>query len=85
MRGSYHQEYLGFFSRELNCDLDGYIHLTAEAWMDADSRGRVGDGWAAIDYKPLTAEEAEELAEETREALAETLKEASDWWQRANA
>ena len=32
---SFHKSNLGRFGDSLPCDLDGYIHLTAQAWMTA--------------------------------------------------
>ena len=59
MIDSYHYTVFGRFGRGLPRDLDGYVHLTAAAWLAApvDTAG-----------EPMTEEQAEELACKARAA-----------------
>ena len=72
MIDSYHYTVFGKFGGRLPRDLDGYVHLTAAAWLAApvDTAG-----------EPMTEEQAEELAGEaraaTREAESAALREAA--------
>lgn len=62
MTDSYHYSVYGDFGRGLPRDLDGYVHLTAAGWLAApvDTAG-----------EPMTAEQAESLAEQARAATRE--------------
>jgi hypothetical protein len=59
MTDSFHYSVFGKFSGGLPRDLDGYVHLTAAAWLAApvDTAGEV-----------MTEEQAEELAGKARAA-----------------
>lgn len=59
MIDSYHYTVFGKFGGGLPRDLDGYVHLTAAAWLAApmDTAG-----------EPMTEEQAEELAGKARAA-----------------
>lgn len=52
---SYHHTEMGSYDARLPRDLDGYIHLTYEAWMAAPMNGG-----------PLTKEQAKKLAQKAR-------------------
>ena len=75
MTTSFHKSNLGSFGDDLPCDLNGYVHTTAEAWlaapMDISESDRADD-----DYM---ASWAAERAEETRSAVAESEKALADW------
>jgi hypothetical protein len=60
MIDSFHYTVYGSYGRGLPRDLDGYVHLTASAWLAApvDTAG-----------EPMTPEQAEELAERSRAEL----------------
>jgi hypothetical protein len=62
MIDSYHYTMFGAYGCGLPRDLDGYVHLTAAAWLAApvDTAG-----------EPMTAEQAEELAERARAGTRE--------------
>ena len=63
MIDSYHYTMLGAYGRDLPRDLDGYVHLTAAAWLAAPmDTGSAG---------PMTEEQADELAGEARAATRE--------------
>ena len=59
MIDSYHYTMFGAYGCGLPRDLDGYVHLTAAAWLAApvDTAG-----------EPMTAEQAEEMAARARAA-----------------
>jgi hypothetical protein len=62
MIDSFHYTVYGSYGRGLPRDLDGYVHLTAAAWLAApvDTAG-----------EPMTPEQAETLAEQARSATRE--------------
>lgn len=69
MTTCYHISNLGSYGRGIRTDLDGYVHLTSDGWLNASMD-------AAIE---LTPELAEELAAEAREATAEAESEIAKW------
>lgn len=62
MISSYHYTVYGSAGVSLPRDLDGYVHLTAAGWLAAPMDA-AGD--------PMTAEQAEELAQKARAATRE--------------
>lgn len=70
---SYHATNLGKFSRYVRPDINGYVHLSADAIMD-------GEWDAAID---MDEEWAEEIARENREGT-DAANAAIARWQRQN-
>ena len=70
MIDSYHYSVFGKFGGGLPRDLDGYVHLTAAAWLAApmDAAG-----------EPMTTEQAEELAAKARAATREAEAAAAAW------
>lgn len=64
---SYHISNLGMFGQNIPTDINGYVHLTKEDWMNAPMDGE------------LTVEMAEELAEQAVHATKQSEKEISDW------
>ena len=70
MIDSYHYTVYGSFGRGLPRDLDGYVHLTAAAWLAApmDTAG-----------EPMTEEQAEELAGFARAATRAAEEAALNW------
>ncbi len=75
MSDSFHKSNLGSFGESLPCDMNGYVHLTAEAWLAAPV-DMSSDDLADEDYMN---EWAEEQAEATREAVA-AAEAALDQW-----
>lgn len=74
---TFHKSDLGRFGENLPCDLDGYVHLTAEGWMSANL-----DGMAWHGYDDDAKEErCWEMAEEAREAVAVAEKALAEWQQ----
>jgi hypothetical protein len=75
MGNSFHKSNLGSFGESLPCDMDGYVHLTAEAWMaapvDISAADRADDEYMQ--------EWAEEKAEATRLAVAESEASLAEW------
>jgi len=74
MTTSFHKSNLGAFGEHLVTDMDGYVHLTAEEWLDApiDFAGETWsedalDGWAEIQ------------AEEARKAVAAAEAALHNW------
>jgi hypothetical protein len=72
---SFHKSNLGSFGESLPCDMDGYVHLTAEAWLAAPVDMSAADR-ADEDYMQ---EWAEERAEATRLAVAESEAAVAEW------
>ena len=66
---SFHASNFGSFGDSLPRDLDGYCHLTAEAWLAAPM-----DAMTELDE-----DAAEELAEEAREAVAKAEEALAEW------
>jgi hypothetical protein len=75
MTNSFHKSNLGSFGESLPCDMDGYVHLTAEAWLAAPMDMSAEDR-ADEDYMQ---EWAEERAEATRLAVAESEAAVTEW------
>ena len=72
---SFHKTNFGSFGRYLPCDLDGYVHLTAEGWMTAPvAYGTDG---------PLTGENlicwAANMAEQAQIATQEAEAQLTEW------
>ena len=69
---SFHKSNLGTFGENLPCDIDGYVHLTAEGWINS-----------RMDWGDYTEEEiedrSEELAENARKATEEAEKALAEW------
>ena len=76
MTDSYHHTNYGAYGGGLPRDLDGYVHLTAAAWLAAP----VDTGSAG----PMTEEQAESLAEQARAATREA-EAGIEGWRRQNA
>lgn len=72
---SFHKSNLGTFGQSLPCDMDGYVHLTAEGWLNA----RVDMSSADRADAEYMAEWAEEQAEATRQAVAESEAALAEW------
>ena len=72
---SFHKSNLGSFGTDLPCDLNGYVHTTAAAWLDAPMDISDSDR-ADADYM---AEWAAEMAAQTIAAVAESEKALADW------
>ena len=70
MINSYHHSVYGDYGSRLPRDLDGYVHLTAAGWLAApvDTAG-----------EPMTAEQAEGLAEQARAATREAEAGVAEW------
>ena len=72
---SFHKSNFGAFGEHLPCDMDGYVHLTAEAWLsapvDMSAEDRADAEWFA--------EWAEEQAETTRDAVAAAEERLAAW------
>lgn len=72
---SFHKSNLGQFGESLPCDLNGYVHLTAEAWLaapvDMPAADRADAGYMQ--------EWAESQAEATREAVAAAEESLRKW------
>lgn len=72
---SFHKSNLGAFGERLPCDMDGYVHLTASAWMsapvDMSAEDRADAEWLA--------EWAEEQASATRDAVAAAEGRLAAW------
>ena len=66
---SFHVSNFGSFGGNLPCDLDGYCHLTAEAWLAAPMDA----------MSPIDEEQAEELAEEARVAVEAAEAGLAEW------
>jgi predicted DNA-binding protein (MmcQ/YjbR family) len=64
---SYHISNLGMFGKNIPTDINGYIHLTKEDWMNAPMDGKVNEDMA------------EQLAEQSRNATQQSEKEISNW------
>jgi len=75
MADSFHKSNLGVFGNSLPCDIHGYVHLTAEAWLAApvimSDEDRADD-----DYMQ---EWAAERAEATRLAVAASEAALEEW------
>ena len=69
MTTSFHVTNYGSFSGNLPRDLDGYCHLTAEGWLSAPMDGMT----------EMTAELAEELAAQAREAVEDADAGLAEW------
>lgn len=80
MSTSFHKSNLGSFGENLPCDLDGYVHTTAEGWMNSRM-----DAYAWQNYDDEAKEErCEEMAAEARCAVEESEKALGEW-QKKNA
>ncbi len=75
MTTSFHKTNMGRFGESLPCDIDGYVHLTAEAWLAAPVDMSSADR-ADEDYM---AEWAEDQAEATRQAVADSEAALAEW------
>jgi len=75
MTTSFHKSNFGSFGDSLLCDINGYVHLTAEAWLAAPVDMSAADR-ADEDYMQ---EWAEERAEVTRLAVAELEAAVAEW------
>lgn len=75
MPDSFHKSNLGSFGESLPCDMNGYVHLTAEAWLAAPV-DMSSEDLADEDYMN---EWAEEQADATREAVAAAEAELDQW------
>jgi hypothetical protein len=72
---SFHKSNLGQFGDHLPCDLNGYVHLTAEAWLSAPIDMPAADRNDA----EYMQEWAESQAEATRQAVAEAEANMAEW------
>lgn len=79
---SFHKTNFGRFGESLPCDQEGYVHLTAEAWLKAPMDwGHIeGTEEEIAEYKE---ERCEEMAQEAIAATNEAEKALIDW-QEAN-
>jgi molybdopterin-guanine dinucleotide biosynthesis protein A len=77
---SFHKSNLGQFGESLPADMNGYVHLTADAWLAAPVDMPAADR-ADVEYM---REWAESQAEATREAAA-AAEESLKKWQSGNA
>ena len=75
MSNSFHKSNLGSFGESLPCDMNGYVHLTAEAWLAAPVDMPSADR-ADVEYM---AQWAEDQAEATRQAVAESEAALESW------
>lgn len=75
MTTSFHKSNLGSFGTDLPCDLNGYVHTTAEAWLSSPMDISASDR-ADEDYM---AEWATGMAAQTIAAVAESEKALADW------
>ncbi len=75
---SFHKSNLGTFGTSLPCDMDGYVHRTAEAWKNArvDFAGEKMTDDQLDEWAQQMAAEAIEATEKAERALTE--------WRRQN-
>lgn len=88
MQTSYHHTTFGQFGRELErlADIDGYVHTTAAAWMDApydwgtDAPDEGNDSPEELaDKRRYISDACEELAEKSRIAIKEAESALQEW------
>lgn len=75
MATSFHKTNLGRFGEHLPCDMNGHVHLTAEAWRNAPVDMPAADR-ADEDYM---AEWSEEQAAATRAAVEHAEANLAKW------
>ncbi len=71
----FHKSNLGSFGENLPCDLDGYVHTTAQGWMHARMDAMAWRGYTRADQY----ERCKELAAEAREAVKASEAALADW------
>lgn len=73
MSDSYHISNLGSFGGGIPTDMDGYVHLTAEGWMEApmDWAGNKLEGDDLVEWAEERADEAVRLTDEANAAVEE--------------
>lgn len=70
---SFHKTKFGRFGHNLPCDIDGYVHLTTEAWLSAPV------DWGQDHDEESKAERAEEMAQEAIEATERAEAALIEW------
>lgn len=76
---SFHISNLGSFGGTITTDLDGYVHLTADAWLDAPMDWGFSDADDDDDDDDARHYMAECLAEESRTAVRDAEAALSEW------
>lgn len=74
-QASFHKSSLGQFGESLPADMNGYVHLTADAWLAAPVDMPAADR-ADVEYM---REWAESQAEATRDAVAAAEQSLKTW------
>lgn len=76
MTNTYHISRLGAFGGGVPRDRDGYVHLTAQGWLESPEGQEAYDSYLAQD--PDDPEGAQEWAEEWAEQQADAARAATE-------